>query len=300
MSNTPFYIGSTSSDLVLDIQQSSGKEVPVGGIQQWKMKDEANQRWGLFPYGPVGAASATIYANPPPGAVPVVRSYFQIKSDETGSVLAASGGSGLQQVAQVVDQELASGGYGTPPPYPPATLEQLWTLVARPAGDIQIINASNGLAIDVEDNSMTPGGVIQLYKLIDEPNQGWTFEPATQGNTGNAKFPVAAPSIEFDTSPNPDGGSDVVVTGSGFAPAEQVVMSASNYPVNAGNIDETLKADAQGILTATISTNLPVSTLPVGQAETTWITVTVQLPNGGGVLALGLLSFIGFVGTNTP
>jgi hypothetical protein len=296
MSNTPYYIVSSSSGLVLDIQESSGKEVPVGGIQQWNMKDETNQRWGLFPYGPVSAASATIGSST--GETPVFRSYFQIKSDETGNVLAASGGSGIQLVAQIVDQDLASGGTGTEPPYPAQTLAQLWTLVARPAGDIQIINASNGLAIDVKDNSLVAGGVIQLYDVINEANQGWTFEPATIGNTGNTKFPAVAPSIEFDTSPNPNGGSDVALTGSGFTDSETVMVCGSNYPAYAGFIDGKQQTDAHGVLTDEMSTGLPQSTLPVSQAETTWVTVTVQIPNGGGVLALGLVSFIGFVATS--
>jgi hypothetical protein len=293
MSNTPYYIVSTSSNLVLDIQLDSGKEVPLGGIQQLNMKDESNQRWKLFPYGPVGAASANI------SGIQAFRSYFQIKSDYTGEVLAASGSSGIQQVAQIVDDSLNSGGLGTPPPYSPATLEQLWTLVARPSGDILIINASNGLVLDVQDNSMAVGGVIHLFKLDEEANQGWTFEPATSGNTGNAKkFPVAQPAIELDTSPNPNGGSDVAVTGFDFPPSETVLISGSNYPENAGIINEEVQTDAQGTLSSVISTNLPVQTLSVSQAETTWVTVTVQLPNGGGVAALGLVSFVGFVATN--
>ena len=170
--------------------------------------------------------------------------------------------------------------------------------MARPSGDILIINASNGLALDVQDNSMAVGGVIHLFPLDEDANQGWMFEPATSGNTGNAKFPVAQPAIELETSPNPDGGSDVAVTGFDFPPSEKVLISGSNYPENAGITNEDVQTDAQGTLASVISTNLPVQTLSVSQAETMWVTVTVQLPNGGEVVALGLVSFVGFVATN--
>jgi hypothetical protein len=79
-----------------------------------------------------------------------------------------------------------------------------------------------------------------------------------------------------------------------------LVISASNYPVNAGNINGPVQIDSQGTLTTKFVTGLPVTTFPLGQAETTWITVTVQVPDGGRVLAIGLLSFIGFVATSNP
>ncbi len=104
-------------------------------------------------------------------------------------------------------------------PFDAASRAQRWCFVAQPDGTVAILNAANGLALDVAGAQATAGTSVQLYPANGTAAQRWTLSEASAPSVALgvcALVPACAPSRVLD------------VTGASAAAGANVQLYRSN------------------------------------------------------------------------